>query len=144
MEDRELDPKELVRINPPFEASLLERIMCNMKKNGCRGRRLLVEEVQQYHHLIEYYAWTGSHRIVAASQLNLPTVPFRVITKAEADAAFSKAGYIRNGYSCWRDAVMGREGGQDPDRLRGLEKAGLYEAAQMLREELAAEDGHRT
>jgi len=142
MENRQLDPKELKRINPPFDDCLLDRIVRNMKREGWCGRPLLVEEAKRYS-LTKYYAWTGSHRIEAAKRANLSAVPCCVITEAEAKAAFSKAGYNWYGYSCWRDAVMGREGGQDSDRLRALEKAGLHQAAQMVRDEMAAEDGHR-
>lgn len=54
---------------------------------------------------------------------------------------YGSRGDERGRLPCWRDVVTLRERpgpiGYDPDRLRGLEKAGLTEAAEMLREEIA-------
>jgi hypothetical protein len=63
------------------------------------------------------------------------------LTAAEADKAFEAAGYDQYGFACWRDALT-RGAIHDRERMRSLEKAGLDAAAAMLREELAATDGH--
>jgi hypothetical protein len=47
----------------------------------------------------------------------------------------------RNRYACWRDAVTSRVR-WNAHRLRGVERAELPESAEMLRDELAATDGH--
>jgi len=119
----------------------METLVTKMRAHGWVGRPLLVEEVRPFEHA-QYFAWTGSHRIAAATQAGLSRVPCRVLLHGDAEASFRQAGYDQDGYSSWRDALTAHEGRNDRDRLRGLEKANLEEAARMLREELAAEDGH--
>jgi len=48
--------------------------------------------------------------------------------------------YERYGYSSWRDAVTGAEGAYDEDRLRGLHKVGLVEAANALEAEISRQN----
>lgn len=98
---------------------------------------LLVEEYKRNAFVTEFIAWTGSHRILAARLAQLPTVPCKVITDEEASTAFSRVGYDVDGYGSWRSAITAREGRYDAGRLRALEKAGLDEAARMLRDEIA-------
>lgn len=135
-----IDPGRIRKVNASFDEQHVVRLTASMKQVGWSGRPLLVEEVQQYG-FVEFFAWTGSHRVEAAMRANLAIVPCRVISKADADKAFGAAGYDQYGFSCWRNAVTSVEGMYDNDRLRGLEKAGLTEAAQMLREEIVAQDG---
>lgn len=141
MELVQLDPEALRTVNAPFNAGHLNRIVASMRESGWLGRDLLVEEVRRYD-FPQYFAWTGSHRVVAAAQAGLSRVPCRLITAAEADLAFTRAGYTQYGYDSWRSTVTGKHGPGDRHRLLGLEAAGLHEAADMLREELAATDGH--
>ncbi len=140
MEDRNLDPNRLESVNAPYPKHL-ETLVEMMRRDGWNGRPLLVEEVKDYQGITDYPAWTGSHRIEAARRAGLTTIPCCVITKEEADSAFSAAGYDRCEYSSWRDAVTGAEGPTDRDRLRGLERAGLGEPARMLKEEIQAQEG---
>ena len=128
-------------MNEPFNEEHRQRLVASMRQSGWQGRDLLVEEVRRYS-FPQYFAWTGSHRVAAAIEAGLATIPCRLLTAAEADEAFTKAGYIQYGYDSWRSAVTGKHGPLDRHRLLGLEAAGLNEAAAMLREELAAEDGH--
>lgn len=138
--DKDIDPGRIRKVNASFDEQHVVRLAASMKQGGWSGRPLLVEEVQRYG-FVEFFAWTGSHRIEAATRANLVTVPCRVISKGDADEAFEAAGYDRYGFSCWRSAVTSVEGMYDNDRLRGLERAGLTEAARILREEIAAQDG---
>lgn len=135
--DKDIDPRRIRKVNASFDEQHVVRLTASMKQLGWSGRPLLVVEVQQYG-FVDFFAWSGSHRVEAAMRANLDTVPCRVISRADADKAFGGAGYDRYGFSCWRDAVTSAEGMYDNDRLRGLEKAGLAEAAQMLREEITA------
>jgi hypothetical protein len=114
-----------------------------MKARGWHRRALLVEEVRTYYGA-SLPRWTGCHRVTAAVKPGLSTVPCRVLTAAEADAAFARAGYELGGAPSWCDRltvrVGGGEGPRDEDRLRGREKARLEEAARMLRDEIDAPD----
>jgi len=130
----DISPHKLNEVNKPYLART-KTIVKSMRSHGWVGRRLLVEEVNNYGYR-EYYAWTGSHRIEAAKRAGLNKIPCRVITKEEADVAFQSAGYDQNGFSCWRQAVTAEHGMLDKNRLVGLESAGLAEAAEMLREEI--------
>ena len=141
MEDWNLDPNRLHAVNSPFNQDHLAKLTESMKRDGWMGRRLLVEELRDGDR-VRYYAWTGSHRIEAAKAARLAAIPCRVMTHKECDAAFSSAGYDLNGFDSWCGAVTSAKGRLDKHRLAGLEQAGLHEAAAMLREELAATDGH--
>jgi hypothetical protein len=141
MERYELDPEALDTINEPFNEEHRQRLVASMRQSGWEGRELLVEEVRRYGSP-QYFAWTGSHRVAAAIEAGLRTVPCRLLSAVEADDAFVKAGYVQYGYNSWRSAITGRHGPGDTHRLRGLEAAGLEDAARMLREEMAATDGY--
>ena len=134
MLDLDISPHKLNEVNKPYSARA-ETIAKRMRSHGWDGRRLLVEEVNNYGHP-EYYAWTGSHRIEAAKQAGLTEIPCRVMTKKEADEAFESAGYDQNGFPCWKQAVAYKHGMGDENCLVGLECAGLAEPAEMLREEI--------
>ena len=138
MEERDLPPTHVSPVNAPVNHTLVESLVESMEKDGWTGRPLLVEEVCRYKLYTQYFAWTGSHRIEAAKRAGLSSVPCRVITHKEADSAFSGAGYDQYGFSSWRGAVSSAEGPLDEHRLRGLDRVGLQEAAQMLRDELAS------
>ena len=146
MRHDDLAPAALSRVNGSFDKKLVEQLIADMKEHGWRGRPLLIEEAK-YPGLPfpRFHAWTGSHRIEAAREAGLETVPCLVIEPAEADTEFQAAGYKlywHDGYSCWRDRVTNSEGMNDWDRLQGLERTRLNEATTLLREELAATDGH--
>jgi hypothetical protein len=144
VELRYLDPGRLRPVNRAFNEEHKQRLAADMKEHGWRGRGILVEESKRFPHP-EFYAWTGSHRIEAAKLAGLATVPCHVITAEEAMAAFGKnPNYDFHGHGHWRGAII--EGGrrdlqQEWRRLAALEDAGLEEAAQMLRDEIAATDG---
>jgi hypothetical protein len=142
--DAHLRPAQLRRVHPVYLEGLVTELAADMRLNGWRGRPLLVEEEDQTLSITQYFAWTGTHRIAAAEEAGLKTVPCKVITTAVARAAFLGAGYPsyrEHHWSCWRDAISSWEGKYDRDRLRGLRRAGLDEAAAMIEEEISAPDG---
>lgn len=139
MEERDISPQQLRAVNAPFDREHLQSLVESMRNRGWIGRPLLIEEVYRYG-FPQYIAWTGSHRIEAAKRVGLAYIPCLVITHQEADSAFSGAEYDQNGFSSWRDAVTSAEGPLDTHRLRGLERAGLAQAAHMLMQEIAAQD----
>lgn len=144
MRHDDLPPSLLSRVNASFDEGRHVRLVASMKKEGWRGRRLLVEEAK--HPSLPrstFHAWTGSHRIGAAEEAGVELIPCLVIEPTEADAAFQAAGYKlywHDGYSSWRDRLTNSEGMNDWDRLRGLERTTLTDATKALREELAATD----
>lgn len=141
MYERALDPTALRPINEPTDLGHLERIIESMRASGWVGRKLLVEEVCRLG-FSQHFAWTGSHRIVAAIAAGLTAIPCRIIPAAEADASFTRAGYECYGFESWRGAVTSAEGRPGTDARRdGLLRAGLFDAAEMLQEELSATDG---
>lgn len=147
MEDREIDPSRISGVNELDEAKV-RRLADSMRAHGWPSgeRRLLVEEATlqpipgAYDQPLRLHAWTGSHRIAAAKLAGL-TVPCRVITVREADAAFGGAGFDRYGFNSWRDCATATCGRSDRHRLVALEKTALKEAAAMLRDEIEAVEG---
>jgi hypothetical protein len=134
----EVEPRRLHPVHSPVNMGFLASAGAEMRERGWRGQDLLVEESIFFGMRPEYFAWTGSDRLSAAKAAGLRTVPCRVLTSAAADRAFRAAGYRKWAFECWRDAVAWREGPGAKDYLRGLERAGLREAAEMVRAELAA------
>ena len=139
MELRVLDAAIIGPVHAPAEDKV-KRLAQDMKANGWKGPRLLVEETEQ-----GYFAWTGSHRIAAARNVKV-RCECVVITRKEADNAFGPH-YSRQGHNCWREAVNDAEkgdgGGYDEDRLRGLQKAELVEAADALAAEIRRQNTDR-
>jgi hypothetical protein len=148
----ELSPDDIEPVHVVRDERYVERLILDMKQNGWRGRSLLVEEtVHPYLRLPfgsrsplpAYFAWTGSHRLVAAVSASLATVPCVTLTAEEAHEAFTRASYpvYWRLHACWRDAITAVEGPTDRDRLRALKRAGLMEAAELLQLEIDALDG---
>jgi hypothetical protein len=138
LEEQDIEPRRLIGVNYQDPAKV-ERIAESMRTNGWQGRRLLVEQS----HDVRVYAWTGSHRIAAAKAAGLATVPCRIITLDEADKALAQLPDTV-GYQSLRDALTSsRNGGGrlDRDRLAGLRRLGMDDAATALEEEIAAEEG---
>jgi hypothetical protein len=133
--DRDLDPERLRGVNAVYNCKV-RRIAASIMEFGWNDRRLLVEECEGC-----YFAWTGTHRIVAALLIQRPTVPCTILTQAEADATFGPVYGDRYGYDSWRGKITGAEGSSDAARLRGLVRAGLADAAAMLQQEIDAVDG---
>jgi hypothetical protein len=151
MENREIRPGAIqVGLNSPSDREFVADTAESMRTSGWRGRRLLVEAVPSPSPSgVEYWAWTGSHRIEAAKQARLDTVPCRVITAEEAMQAFTSVGFppYREGHwSSWQQAIAGSPGGSRNFlnvAWAALVKAGLTEAADLFREDMTATDGHR-
>lgn len=152
MRDEDIPPERLSGINPT-EPEKIARLASRMRADGWgSNRRLLIEEV-----LHDYdpfprqglVAWTGSHRIEAAKSAELKTIPCMVMTAAEMKHHFARyKDRALKGYGSFRDTLYGARGNDgkkyengDAGRLRALEEAGFAEAAQMMSEEIAAEDG---
>jgi hypothetical protein len=121
----ELNPSS---IQPPHEvrdSAKLARLVSEMESNGWMGRPVLViEECDEDGNEIEgcYVALTGSHRLAAAKQADLYTVPV---------FCFSAASLVANGYSTtdlWDDDV----------NLSILREIGEAEAAELMAAEIAA------
>ena len=110
-------------------------------RGGWDGRPLLVEEAD-LPGPTRYHAWTGSHRIAAAKELDLERVPCSVISREIAWEVMRKHGYDVPGYSSLRDAVQGLDGQLDSHKLAALEKCGLDDAAELMRAEI--EDNRRS
>jgi ParB-like chromosome segregation protein Spo0J len=90
----------------------LNELADDMKENGWQGRPLLVIERAS-----DYQAWTGSHRIAAAEEAGLSTVPCYVIQERKL---------IRHGF----DAVLGHV--DDTDRLNAIRKIGDEAALRIM------------
>jgi hypothetical protein len=138
----QLSPNRVRPVNRARDEALLAHLVESMTKDGWTQRPLLVEETSLGLSSPQYFAWTGSHRIEAAKRVKLPSIPCCVLQQAEANAAFEKAGYDLDSYSCWRDALGGGGRRQEWHRLEALKNAGLRDAAALLEQELTATDGH--
>jgi ParB-like nuclease domain len=71
-------PSEITTLNAAADFELMDKLVRDMKKNGWRGRPLLVIKTEPEYVAWtgpEYVAWTGSHRIAAAMEVGLATVP---------------------------------------------------------------------
>ena len=75
--DTKIDPNLLRALNDPVNVEKLDSLVIAMKKHGWRGRSLLVIETDS-----EYVAWTGSHRIAAAIEAGLATVPCYLLSES--------------------------------------------------------------
>lgn len=114
MIEDDLDPGCIRGVNA-VDNCKVRRLAKNIMERGWAERRLLVEQSDR-----GYFAWTGTHRVVAACLAGLPTIPCTILPQEQADAAFTPVYGDRYGYSCWRDKVTGTEGAQDDRRLLGL------------------------
>src|SRR5688572_30545940 len=84
----QLDPFEIVPLHEPRNAAAVEAMAQDMGENGWTGRPLLVVQSAS-----GFQAWTGSHRIAAAREADLSTVPCYVIQEgvfadSDVDATF--------------------------------------------------------
>jgi hypothetical protein len=70
----QIDPAEIKPLHEVRSRKLLNDLVADMRKNGWRGRPLLVIEREA-----DYVAWTGSHRIAAAKKAGLVAVPCYVL-----------------------------------------------------------------
>jgi len=138
MEERLIGPDALWSSINDTDTAKVAKIAASMESSGWSGRPLLVEE-GSYDRL---FAWTGSHRIAAAKQVGLRGIPCRVISRAVSDAALERLPDAV-GFSSLRDALTMRSNGggrNDPQRLEGLKRLGLMDAAAALQEEIAADE----
>lgn len=74
-----IDPEEIIPLTAARNELLLKQLIEDMTENGWQSRPLLVIERESG----DYLAWTGSHRIEAAREVGLPTVPCYVIQSSE-------------------------------------------------------------
>ncbi|HLX64067.1 MAG TPA: hypothetical protein VKX17_22535 [Planctomycetota bacterium] len=128
------------KVNSITHPEFLDKLIASMRAVGWRGRPLLFEEVLTGDH-VTLFAWTGSHRIDAAAKAPLKTVPGWVMRASEAASAFQSAGFRiedMRAWGSWRSLC----GPGDGERYKALKRAGLHEAAQMIKEEIEATDGH--
>jgi ParB-like nuclease domain len=140
LQSANLDPAGIWPVNQTHDTALLVRLTAGMVASGWTERALLVEEEPSGGR--RYFAWTGSHRIQAARDAGLATVPCRVLERGLAEQAFRAAGYDLGTYQCWRDAIGRGRGDQERRRLDAAKAAALSETVRLLEEEQAAQDGH--
>src|SRR5262249_14224980 len=73
-----IDPEEIEPLHEVRDQAKVDQLTADMKKNGWRGTPLLVIEPKS-----DYLAWTGTHRLAAATQAGLSSVPCYVIHEQE-------------------------------------------------------------
>jgi hypothetical protein len=138
MEERLIRPENVWSgVNYP-RPEKVARIAEAMRAHGWQGRALLVEEGLAG----RLFAWTGSHRVEAAKKAGLVAIPCRIISRAESQAALDRLPDTY-GFDSLLGALKTKANGggpSDPERLEGLRRLGLFEAAAALEEEIAAEE----
>jgi ParB-like chromosome segregation protein Spo0J len=70
-----IDPEEINPLHEERYQTKLDELVDDMKENGWNGRPLLVIKRVSG----GYQGWTGSHRIAAAREAELPVVPCYVV-----------------------------------------------------------------
>jgi hypothetical protein len=111
-----IDPKEIKPLHAVTHPVHFDELVADMRENGWqRNRPLLVIERAGG----SIIAWTGSHRIAAAIEAGVPTVPCYVLDESEL---------LHHGH----DAV---EGVEDKDRLAILRKVGDETAIHLMWQE---------
>ena len=107
-----IDPAEITPLHEVRNETLLNWLSADMQENGWEGRPLLVIDRPS-----GFLAWTGSHRIVAAKNAKLPSVPCYVIQENEL---------IERGFDCEWGHV------EDYERLEILRKIGDEQAIHLM------------
>ena len=110
-----LNPCDVKPLHEARQQRLLNELMADMLENGWQGRPLLVIERGA-----DYLAWTGSHRIAAARQAGLSTVPCYVLDQRKLS---------RLGFDSESGHVM------DYERLNILKRLGDETALHIMWEE---------
>ncbi len=110
-----ISPFEIEPLHEVRNQSAVAEIVQEMSENGWRGRPLLVIRSTG-----RFVAWTGSHRIAAARDAGLATVPCYVLDESRL-AAYDV------------DARWGHV--DDTDRLRIIQKVGDPEALHLMWQE---------
>lgn len=70
----DIDPRSLIPLHDVRSKVSLQRLVDDMAENGWMGRPLLVVESPK-----GFFAWTGSHRIAAAVEVGLESIPCYVV-----------------------------------------------------------------
>jgi ParB-like chromosome segregation protein Spo0J len=110
-----LDPCELEPLHEPNNERFLQTLIEDMQSNGWTDRPLLVIATEN-----GFVAWTGSHRIAAAREAGLSTVPCYVLDESalrpfEVDA--------KNGHA------------MDHERLDIMQKLGDPDAISLMQQD---------
>lgn len=108
-------PEEIEPLHPARDRGKLRNLVREMKRDGWKGRPLLVIEAGG-----KLTAWTGSHRIAAARIVQLDEVPCYVVAEAEIlpFGVTASIGHV-----------------EDWERLEIIRKAGDEEAAHLMWQE---------
>ena len=129
---REIIDVPIDKINPLHEVrneDKLVKLTEAMKQEGWKGRPLVVEPLGE-----GYQAWTGSHRLPAAKEAGIETIPVLVIDFDKVVAVMRGWGYeldeLRHGIG---DSLI-----EDEDRYDILMEAGDKEAAKLMHEEVVS------
>ena len=101
-------------------------IVLSMKKNGWKGRNIIVLNMGDY-----LQAITGSHRIPAAQELDID-IPLHIIDTTDHIVDDNGECIVCQGECC----VIRLIDGDDFDRLEILEKIGDAEGAKIMKEEI--------
>jgi hypothetical protein len=109
-----IDPKEIEPLHEVRDQAKLDQLTADMKENGWRGTPLLVIERES-----DYLAWTGTHRLAAAIETGLSSVPCYVLDEQEL---------LKRGFDCDQPIM-------DYQRLEILKKIGDEVAIRIMWQE---------
>ena len=87
-----INPHDIEPLHGPNVPRLLRGLVKSMKKDGWEGRPLLVIECPDG----SFVAWTGSHRVAAAREVDLDSIPCYIIPESmiESDSIDARTGHV--------------------------------------------------
>ena len=112
----DIAPNEIEPLHSPNVMALYRDLVRSMKKDGWKGRPLLVIECANG----SFVAWTGSHRIAAAREAGLDSIPCYIIPELliESDSIDARTGHV-----------------MDYDRIKAINASGDETAIQLMAHE---------
>ena len=115
--EQDIPPCDITPLHKTTHPRLVASLASDMRDNGWEGRPLLVIKAAS-----GYIAWTGTHRIAAAIEAELPTVPCYIINekKLTRHGFDAVSGHVMD-YE--RHAIMVKVGDSEGIRLMYLESA---------------------
>ena len=113
----DIAPNEIEPLHSPNVPALYRDLVRSMKKNGWKGRPLLVIECANG----SFVAWTGSHRIAAAREAGLDSIPCYIIPESliESDSIDARTGHVMD---FERIRAINASGDETAIHLMSLEK----------------------
>ena len=109
----DIAPEDVEPLHSPNVPALYRDLVRSMKKDGWNGRPLLVIECANG----SFVAWTGSHRIAAAREAGLDSIPCYIIPELliETDSIGARTGHV-----------------MDYERVRAINATGDETAIQLM------------